>query len=462
MPKYVVRKGDCLASIASAHGFHRWQTIYEAPENEAFRKKRPNPNVIHPGDELFIPEKRTREEERAASKSHEFRLQRKKWLLRLELRDEALKGIEGVPYELDVAGEPTITGKTGANGLVEARVPASAKSATLRLAGRTITLRPGGLDPVRRVSGVQQRLNNLGFNAGAVDGKLGPQTRRALAAFQAAAGLVPTGAIDDDTLRCLLEIHDNDIRLSDPEEEDAEEDAEDPDAGGAPGKGGWTGEDMFCRQPDMEEVCTPPGDLYFAIYYIAPDGTRSFERAAETWHRRLCQTPGFEDDQYLAIGVLTEEEFVDAWLQVEAEARRRHAVVREGHIYTHSSLHGSETGLEFQRSANGVTLTEPEIRALPPLPWHPDGRLVLHSCNSGVDRDGWSPAKAFGRGQRVRTIGQTGFAFFSQEESKWVEIDQSSPVVFLRAYYHGRNALWHPIEQVTSSNEAMPELEFTP
>jgi len=463
MPTYVVRKGDCLASIASAHGFHRWQTIYDAPENEAFRKKRPNPNVIHPGDRLFIPEKQTREEERAASKSHQFRLHRSKWLLRLELRDESLKGLEGVPYTLDVAGAPTITGKTGVNGLVEAAVPASAQSATLRLAGRTIALRLAGLDPVRRVSGVQQRLNNLGFNAGAADGKLGPRTRRALSAFQAAESLDRTGAMDDETLRRLLEVHDNDVRLSDPEEEPAaEEAAEQPDAGEAPGPGGWTGEDMVCHPPDIEQIVTPPQDLFFAIYYIEPDGTRSFERAAETWRSQLGQRPGFTGDQYLGIGVLTEEEFVDGWLQVEAEARRRHAAVREGHIFTHGSLRGNETGLEFDRSADGLTLTRPEIDALPRLPWRSDGLLVLHSCNSGVDRDGWNPTAAFGRRQGVRALGQTGSAFFSQEDSTWVEIRPGAPDVFLRAYYHGRNRVRHPIEQVVSSQDAMPDFEFTP
>src|SRR5262249_7855632 len=152
-------------------------------------------------------------------KSHHFRVSPSRWVLRLELYDESGKAIEDVPYELEVAGAPTIRGKTGSGGLVEASVEASAHHATLRLAGRSISLRLGGLEPIRRVSGVQQRLSNLGFYGGAIDGKMGPKTRRALSTFQVTQNLPPTGETSDETVRRLLEVHDGDVRLSDPEDE---------------------------------------------------------------------------------------------------------------------------------------------------------------------------------------------------------------------------------------------------
>lgn len=46
---YVVHPGDTLSGIAAAYGLS-WQEIWEA--NKA---KIPNPDLIHPGDELFIP-----------------------------------------------------------------------------------------------------------------------------------------------------------------------------------------------------------------------------------------------------------------------------------------------------------------------------------------------------------------------------------------------------------------------
>lgn len=465
MSNYVVKKGDCLSGIAWMHGFERWQTIYESPENASFRKKRPNPNVIYPGDELVIPEKEVKELDCAAEKLHRFELCRSKWMLRIELRDEIYKGIENLPYTLEIPGGVRIEGKTGKNGLVETPVPSWAKKGTLHLPGGAIELRLGGLDPVRQVRGVQQRLNNLGFNAGPVDGIFGPKTRRAVAAFQAThSDLKPSGVLNDETLKRLLETHDNDKRLSDPEENAPVENEEKlPDTGGTPGEGGWEGEDLFCHVPDLAENASVPQDFYFAIYYFDKDGSRAFERAAETWRRSVSAKPGYAAERFLAIEVKTEAEFVDAWLRIDSEARQQNAWVREGHIYTHASQTGSETGLEFFPTPGGHgTLTRAEIEALPKLPWHPDGELAIHSCNSGVDRDGWNPTRSFAASQGVRTSGQTGSAFFSQREDEWVEIQPGSPHVFLRAYYHGRNIAWNPIEQIGSTNKPMPVLEVKP
>lgn len=49
----------------------------------------------------------------------------------------------------------------------------------------------------QRIEFVQQRLNELNFEPGPVDGKLGPQTRRAIRKFQVANGLSPDGKISE-------------------------------------------------------------------------------------------------------------------------------------------------------------------------------------------------------------------------------------------------------------------------
>src|SRR6185436_20424666 len=108
MTVHKVEPGECLAKIAKHYHFPRWQTIYEAPENESFRQKRPNPNVIYEGDEITIPDKQLKDESGETEKKHRHKVNRSKWMFRVEMRDEAHKGLEGVPYELRIEGMATI------------------------------------------------------------------------------------------------------------------------------------------------------------------------------------------------------------------------------------------------------------------------------------------------------------------------------------------------------------------
>jgi len=61
----------------------------------------------------------------------------------------------------------------------------------------------GNLTPDQVVVNVQVALQEQGYYAGATDGDLGPQTRAALAAYQADHGLAVTSAVDKPTLETL-------------------------------------------------------------------------------------------------------------------------------------------------------------------------------------------------------------------------------------------------------------------
>lgn len=50
---------------------------------------------------------------------------------------------------------------------------------------------------------IQQALKDKGFDAGPIDGQLGPQTEQALRSFQQAQGLQATGQIDQKTMAAL-------------------------------------------------------------------------------------------------------------------------------------------------------------------------------------------------------------------------------------------------------------------
>ena len=56
---------------------------------------------------------------------------------------------------------------------------------------------------VRTMHDVQQRLLELGYDPGPVDGMAGPATRAALGAFQKDRGLRPTGRMDSPTREAL-------------------------------------------------------------------------------------------------------------------------------------------------------------------------------------------------------------------------------------------------------------------
>jgi len=57
--------------------------------------------------------------------------------------------------------------------------------------------------PDRIIEDVQLALQQQGYYAGAIDGRIGPQTRGALAAFQSDNGLAVTSAVDRPTLQTL-------------------------------------------------------------------------------------------------------------------------------------------------------------------------------------------------------------------------------------------------------------------
>lgn len=214
MPKHVVQQGECLTTISKRYGFHDYRTVYEHPDNAELRRQRPNPNILHPGDVVAIPERKVKTVSIATGKVHAFQVVVPKKELRLQLKDHEGQPLANEPYVLEVDGEEPIEGKqTDGSGLLKERVPLSRAGANLTIRERTLRLRFGGLNPLKDspkkddITGIQGRLRNLGYNPGPVDGRLGRQTRAALAVFQADEGLEVTSDPDAATLSKLEERH---------------------------------------------------------------------------------------------------------------------------------------------------------------------------------------------------------------------------------------------------------------
>lgn len=207
MPTYTVKEGDCLSSIAAAHGF-AWQTLWNHADNAELKRRRKDPNVLCPGDEVVIPERKSKTESGATETRHRFRVTGGKTVLRLRLLKEG-ESRAHEPYKLDIDGE-WYEGTTDGDGQIEQKIPADAKKGKLLLGEKdseTIELNLGGVDPVDEVKGIQQRLKNLGLPCGKIDGELGEKTQAALKRFQQANGLEATGQADQATKDKLVELH---------------------------------------------------------------------------------------------------------------------------------------------------------------------------------------------------------------------------------------------------------------
>ncbi len=175
---HTVVQGEFIAKIARAYGFADYRTLWDAPENQELKATRQNPNVLFPGDRLFIPDKEIREESRATEKKHRFELQGTRLQLRLELmglRNQPLAGHEGTLMVENNAKDYA----TPSDGRIAREIPDKAAQGRLLDRGkpgaqfrvqRDFALRIGDLDPVITVSGQMARLNNLGYNAGEVPG----------------------------------------------------------------------------------------------------------------------------------------------------------------------------------------------------------------------------------------------------------------------------------------------------
>jgi N-acetylmuramoyl-L-alanine amidase len=220
----VVKKGECLLSIAYQTGFF-WETLWNLPENASLKDTRKDPGLLLVGDRIFIPELRTKTVPGSTDTLHRFVKKGVPAKLRVvvEYEDDPVANAD---YVLTL--DRTIRqGKTDDQGLLEESIPPDASEGLLEIDGLRFELQLGALDPSSENIGSQQRLANLGFYHGAPDGIIGPETREAIGVFQARVGLPVTQELDGDTLDLLLHRHDNlHQRLAPEDDADADSDAD--------------------------------------------------------------------------------------------------------------------------------------------------------------------------------------------------------------------------------------------
>lgn len=129
-------------------------------------------------------------------------------------------------------------------------------------------------------------------------------------------------------------------------------------------------------------------------------------------------------------------------------------------MFSHASKSqgGERNGLEFKKDSDqDGTVMRTELESLAPLDWDSQqGYLILSGCNSGLAGSrNWAPAEILARSQKVRTTGQSGYAYFSTNPKRYSEIDNNSTTVYLWAFRRGRNGFM-------SDGSRMEVVTFTP
>lgn len=157
-----VSPDDCISSIALRYGFSN-HTIWNHPQNRDLRERRGDPDVLLPGDKLYIPDLTSKSHSAAVDTRHRFRRRSvpAKFTMVLRRGDEPRANIK---YRLDLDGR-LVKGSTNAKGVLEAFIPPNITRGRLFIddTSEHYTLEFGRLDPVSEDSGVRQRLENLRY-----------------------------------------------------------------------------------------------------------------------------------------------------------------------------------------------------------------------------------------------------------------------------------------------------------
>jgi len=226
---YKVRQGDSMSSLARKHGFC-WETIWNHPENDQLKQQRGNPDILYPGDRVFIPALIQKEETIETGQRHRFVAKGRISTLKLILEyNDVVLADTRCCFAVD---GHWLEANTDSNGLLEARVSNRANNIHLLVFPNIDNIPTeihweisvGHLDPKDEIiTGVQQRLANLGYCEykcehkyerkcepkydRKIDGQLGTPLPSAIRTFQAVNSLETSGEIDSATLDKLVALH---------------------------------------------------------------------------------------------------------------------------------------------------------------------------------------------------------------------------------------------------------------
>ena len=215
---HTVKQGEHLTGIAVAYGFRDYRVIWNYPQNAPLKQKRQNPNVLFPGDVVFIPDINVKERSCATDQRHTFQVSATPLVLKLQLVREYDVPFSSMSCDLVVETQPTHL-NTDAEGIIKLQIAPTARTSVLLIHDtfevqrthvpfdRVFAISIGDLDPVDEISGQVARLASLGYFSGSFDAPDDNDLKSAIEEFQCEHGLKVDGLCGPKTQAKLKQVH---------------------------------------------------------------------------------------------------------------------------------------------------------------------------------------------------------------------------------------------------------------
>jgi hypothetical protein len=210
--QYTIQQGDHISSVAADYGLPR-NRIWNDPANSELKSRRDNPNVLLPGDQVFIPDLNPPDYSRPTDATHKFVINREPLEVRMVLCDQYEKPIANAKCDLRMRGA-LVKVTTDSQGKFQQKLTPDIKEIQLTIHGDqtpyaeiALPIKIGFMDPVDALTGQQARLNNLGYAAGTVGGTDKATFESAVEEFQCDSGLTIDGICGPQTQAKLKQVH---------------------------------------------------------------------------------------------------------------------------------------------------------------------------------------------------------------------------------------------------------------